>query len=486
MNVDYKRIDFDNIDDITLLKDFYENIYIKAFGDEDERETLENILKQAGRFKIYKDKDQSDYYFLLAVLCGRAVGGMIADAFPGVESCALEFIAVKDEYRNEGIGDGLMRFFHDSLKADCPAVNFTYMFFEVEDPLQMPAAQFGFCMKRTAHWAKRGAKKVSIDYLQPALSENKNDVDRLFLCCFAGSDTVYIETKQLYQFLYVFFVYAFDMPEVTARARINKMLRHQRGTEKIMLESIAGYINNESGMVVKNVGNGYFEMAVSKANPVSTHIFGVFYETIFVEAFPDENERGSLAEFLHYFNDERFCNAPGWYVDLIIDEYNNPVAGVVYSCFFEIKAVSVQFIVVDKRCRGKNLATQIIGNLKNKAAEKCGFAAEWLFIEVGQDQLTEKKSEARRFWSKCGMKIVDYDYVQPALSGRLSVEALDLCVKNYNDDDLEYIDTTIVKHFVSEYSRKAIMIDNPENDEGVLENMRRLDSVGARIKLKKM
>ena len=78
--MEFIKINFENKNDFALFREFYDEIYVPAFPDEDERESLENIVRQNEKFRRNKDKG-IEHYCIVAVLDGRVAGGIIGDHY---------------------------------------------------------------------------------------------------------------------------------------------------------------------------------------------------------------------------------------------------------------------------------------------------------------------------------------------------------------------------------------------------------------------
>ena len=72
------EIDFNNEEHFRLFHTFYHMIYVEGFPDEDERESLENIIKQA---RYLANSNRAEYHCGLACVGGQPVGGIIGDYF---------------------------------------------------------------------------------------------------------------------------------------------------------------------------------------------------------------------------------------------------------------------------------------------------------------------------------------------------------------------------------------------------------------------
>lgn len=240
-------------------------------------------------------------------------------------------------------------------------------------------------------------------------------------------------------------------------------------------------INPSMGLICRHFCPGFNIVSVSAENSGSLSLFSEFYNNILIKEFPDENERGSLDEFLQHFNEDKFRKNPDWQTDLIIDENNDSAAGIIYSEFPLLEAISVQFIVVKKQHRGKGFATRLLSLVKEKVEKHGGYIIKWMFLETHK---SDGGSGTRKFWELCGVKIIDFDYLQPAMSGRRPSDSLQLCVKSFEQTDFQTIDTRLVSDFILQYSEKSLMVVNANADESVMDNLFLLNAKGGQIELK--
>ncbi|MGI6701718.1 MAG: GNAT family N-acetyltransferase [Christensenellales bacterium] len=182
ITVRYTDIDFNDSSHLGLLGRFYCELYCDEFPDDNERESLNNILRQAKRFQGNK---KASYHLIIARKGEKIVGGIIGDYFLEINSGVIEFVVVSRDERGNNIGTGLKNQLFESMNARARKFkrdSIDYCFFEVEDPEKISDKDTAeAAQKRLGFWAKMLAKKIDIDYVQPALEEKKNNVDYLML-----------------------------------------------------------------------------------------------------------------------------------------------------------------------------------------------------------------------------------------------------------------------------------------------------------------
>ena len=166
------RVFPDDKNDIKDLKDFYENVYVKCFPNEDERESFENILYYLNESDNHED--YTYYIFLYKDYDTKEVqGGIIFDCFFDSYFGVLEFLAVKPNCQSKGIGDKLYRTAYNILYS----YEVRYIFGEIEKPEVNT-----FKVKKYLNmWRSRGYKKICFNYIQPSLSKDKLPVEVLDL-----------------------------------------------------------------------------------------------------------------------------------------------------------------------------------------------------------------------------------------------------------------------------------------------------------------
>lgn len=168
---------------ITLLKKFYSTLFIQEFPDENERESLENMinylkLKEEGWY------NKNNYHIIIVTEHEEIIGGAIIDYFTKPNCGAIEFILVKPEYRVKNIATQILEYIKEILEIDAKnnKKELDFIFGEVNDPVKTSEENDSMNPNdRLKFWYRRNYFILNMYYLQPALSEETKPVDSLLL-----------------------------------------------------------------------------------------------------------------------------------------------------------------------------------------------------------------------------------------------------------------------------------------------------------------
>lgn len=223
------------------------------------------------------------------------------------------------------------------------------------------------------------------------------------------------------------------------------------------------------------IDDEYKVVKVTKSES-SKELFKKFYLEVFEVNMKDKNEYTSLEDCLLKITtlDDNSPNN----IYLLINKDNDVISGLIFDYFHEIKCIAVEFIVVDKDKTCGGIAKSFLQKIIETIPINHQCVAEWLVIEMDNPVLTRKDDLSYLyFWNKIGMKIIDFHYVQPPISEKHEpVDSLLLCVKNFQDTNIDYIPKEILKKYILSYSKHAISIDNPEKHPIVSEMITELDN----------
>jgi hypothetical protein len=168
-----------------LLEEAYHKIYVPAFPDDDERESLEKFMKAIdGGFPgvgiavniLGENLQDPDNY----VLKGISIAYYYEKQGVGL----LAYNAISPEHRERGLGKLMVQSRIDTLKdmAAEKGQTLNAVFIEVNDPEKVtPEMDSMDPKKRVAIFTDWGAKLVPIDYVQPPVSKDTNYCENLRL-----------------------------------------------------------------------------------------------------------------------------------------------------------------------------------------------------------------------------------------------------------------------------------------------------------------
>ncbi len=171
-------------EDIVLLADFYNSLYVANFPDSDERESLDNMrayisLKENGWY------ESNNYHILFFIVDGVVAAASISDYLADANCGVIEFILVNEAARGQGLGRRL----HDAtltlLRGDAIAAGHSELaavIIELNDPFRTaPSSDNLDPFLRAAMWGRWGYGRLCFPYIQPALSMDQQPVDTLLL-----------------------------------------------------------------------------------------------------------------------------------------------------------------------------------------------------------------------------------------------------------------------------------------------------------------
>lgn len=197
-----------------------------------------------------------------------------------------------------------------------------------------------------------------------------------------------------------------------------------------------------------------------------------FYRDRYVAEFPDPDERESLANMRRYLR----LKAQGWYgpnnYHILIAELGGaPVGGAVFDYLAEPNAGVIEFLFVaaDRRIRGvgRALLDETLRLLRQDARERRGKRLAAVVAEMNDPfRRPETPDNLDPFvraaiWGRWGFGVLDFPYVQPALSARQArVEGLVLIARTLGAPR-SAVSSAWVARTVGEYLRWAMRIEQP-------------------------
>lgn len=209
----------------------------------------------------------------------------------------------------------------------------------------------------------------------------------------------------------------------------------------------------------------YTEVSLRDRHSLSD--FGQFYTDIYMESFPDDNERESFDNFLHYLKKGENATAYSYHVLLAKDESGRVVGGGVFNYFKESNAGVIEFLAVRSDLQSGGIGTavykQILATLSEDAHKTCGRPLDYVFCEIDSPEYS--RAEIKKylyFWNKNNYWHLNFPYVQPALSaGQEPVTGLWFTVSPQRELQQE-VDADLVLSVVHDYIKYAMDIEHPE------------------------
>lgn len=160
----------------SLCGEFFDELYLPAFPNENEREPVENIVGRICGRKLPLTE------MPLVTDGGRVAAGCVTDHFPDAAAIHVIYLVVRSEYRRMG----LARLLLDDWFRRHPEE--TDMYLEADDPAKTAPADTSFDpATRLGIYARLGFGILSLQYVQPPLEEGL-DYERNLLLLYRSTD----------------------------------------------------------------------------------------------------------------------------------------------------------------------------------------------------------------------------------------------------------------------------------------------------------
>jgi GNAT superfamily N-acetyltransferase len=179
-----REIDPSCLDDLRSLATAYADLFVTAFPDPDERESLENII-EALRLKAEGWYGENSYHVLVAEQDGHVTGAVIADYLAVPNAGVVEFLVVDPNWRCGGVGGRLLAAAEDAMAAAAAVRGraLDLVVAEIDDPAMVGPDQSTAMdpVERCLVWDHWGYRRLTFRYIQPALSPGGQPVTCLLL-----------------------------------------------------------------------------------------------------------------------------------------------------------------------------------------------------------------------------------------------------------------------------------------------------------------
>jgi hypothetical protein len=207
--VEYKSIDFDKVEDISLFKEFCAGLLTKEFPAEIDHDYLEIILN-----KVIGNSKQStpEYYCVLAMKNENIIGGIIGNYYWKFSIGVIEYVAVNIEERGKRIASTLIKILTDYMSEKAKKYKYEmidYFFLEIENPVKLDDPELRKkALIRLGFWDKVSVKTLEMEYIPPPFQKGKDTIDNIMLnviVCSPKLKTTSISKETVLSFLHDFF-----------------------------------------------------------------------------------------------------------------------------------------------------------------------------------------------------------------------------------------------------------------------------------------
>ena len=196
---------------------------------------------------------------------------------------------------------------------------------------------------------------------------------------------------------------------------------------------------------------------------------GRFYTDIYMECFPDDNERESFDHLLSYLKQSESSSDYKYHIVLAKDESENIVGGCIFNYYKDSNSGVIEFLAVKSDLQsggiGSEIYKHVISVMEADAYKNRKSFLSCVFCEIDSPEYS--KSGIKKylyFWDKNGYKHLDFQYVQPPLSATQSpVYGLWLTVMPLRVQGKTIPGETVLS-VLHDYLKYGMEIDDPEKN----------------------
>ncbi len=207
------------------------------------------------------------------------------------------------------------------------------------------------------------------------------------------------------------------------------------------------------------------EISLSDKNSITD--LATFYTQIYMECFPDKNERETFDSLLSYLKDAESATNYSYHIIVAKDNEGNVVAGAIFDYFKASNSAVIEFIAVRSDIQsggiGSIIYKEVIKIVSEDAFMHRKEGLKNIFCEIDSPEYSQASvKKYLYFWNKFNFRRLDFSYLQPALSAsQEAVTGLWLTVVNF-DGEAE-VNGNHLLSVIGDYMRYAMRIADPEN-----------------------
>jgi GNAT superfamily N-acetyltransferase len=350
---------------------FYRDLYVAAFPDADERESLANMAWYIRR-KAEGWYGPNNFHVLVAEIDGRPIGGSVSDYLAGPNAGVIEFLFTRAEEQARGYGSALLQATERALQDDARRAGTAPLFAivaEMNDPFRRPPTRDNMDpFERAAIWGHWGFAKLDFPYVQPALSPRKKPVRSLALVARLSADpkAAHADARWVRAVVREYMRWAMRIPQPARNPQFRAMARRLAAQPTVPLTPLRDYVG-------RNVDRG---LAIEEVD-LQHHAFGAMMALLH-EALPFPGRTASSVEFAHAL-DRPAGGAYHYHLWRVASPPSERVQGL--ASFFTLARVGFGgYLVFARSLRGKGLLRPVIARIEERMVKDATGAEGW-FIE---------------------------------------------------------------------------------------------------------
>lgn len=225
--------------------------------------------------------------------------------------------------------------------------------------------------------------------------------------------------------------------------------------------------------------------SVSAGDRESIADLGNFYTEIYMDCFPDPNERETFDHLLYYLKAGESATEYQYHIELVKDEDGQIIGGCIFDYFAKSNSGVIEFLAIKSNLQSAGIGTtlykHVLAVLDSDAYRARKAPLDCVFCEIDAPE-REDPTGAKKylyFWNKNGYKHLDFRYIQPSLSAtQARVENLWLVVAQLKAAN-QTIPGELVESVLWDYLKYAMQIPEPERNADFAEMQKELREKGA-------
>jgi GNAT superfamily N-acetyltransferase len=206
---------------------------------------------------------------------------------------------------------------------------------------------------------------------------------------------------------------------------------------------------------------------VSLKDKDSVTDLGAFYTRIYMECFPDVNERETFDSLLSYLKAAESAKNYHYHILLAKNSEGEVVGGAIFDYFRATNAGVIEFIAIQKDQQSGGVGTavyrQVLRVLYKDAYRNKKKLLSNVFCEIDSPEYNQASiKKYLYFWSKHHFKRLDFSYIQPSLSPtQEAVTGLWFTVASQNGAP-PTVSGSYVLQVIHDYMKYAMRIEDPK------------------------
>ena len=228
-------------------------------------------------------------------------------------------------------------------------------------------------------------------------------------------------------------------------------------------------------------GMEFLEVRLDQKDTISD--LARFYTEVYMECFPDKDERESFDNLLLYLQNGQAAEEYCYHILLARDERGEIVGGGIFDYFRRTNTAVIEFIAVKSDLQSGGMGSLIYQHIRSVLADdayrNCRKPVSCIFCEI--DSPEHSKASIKKylyFWNKHHYRRLDFRYIQPALSAKQEpVTGLWFTVSIQHEKQ-ESIEAGLVVQVIRDYMRFAMQVEQPDQEPAFRQMRQELEEKG--------